>query len=196
MMLVGVAVSLAAAPAGTKVFSEELDVYWRYTASGHSTLAYYLGKTISSFPRILLAGLHFSAVLYYLASPVVPFGVLFGVIGLFFFGVYGLCSFVSMLVRRENATLLTVVVALFSAVFCGYGLTIKNAKSWGIYFVWAGQFNMWGAQAFFSETLKVYEHVYDSDAGNAQYGYQLNQSGLDLALSCLIGLAWRVLGYF
>jgi hypothetical protein len=42
IMLVGSAVALAAAPAGVKVFAEELPVYWRYTGSGHSTIAYYL----------------------------------------------------------------------------------------------------------------------------------------------------------
>jgi ABC-type multidrug transport system ATPase subunit len=42
IMLVGIAVALAAGPAGVKVFSEELHIYWRNAASGHNVVAYYL----------------------------------------------------------------------------------------------------------------------------------------------------------
>jgi ABC-type multidrug transport system ATPase subunit len=139
IMLVGIAVSLAAAPAGVKVFAEDLQVYWRNAASGHNVFAYYLGKTFASFYRLALASLHFAGILFFLSSPTIGFEIEFGVIFLFFFGVYSLSAFVSMVVRRENATLLAVIIALFSSVFCGYGLTIKDATRWGIYFVWAMQ---------------------------------------------------------
>jgi ABC-type multidrug transport system ATPase subunit len=196
IMLVGTAVGLSSAPAGTKIFSEELDVYWRYTSSGHSRLAYYLGKTVSSLYRIVLAGLHFSALLFYLATPVIPYYIQFGIIVCYVFGVYGLCSFVSMIVRRENATLLAVVVALFSGVFCGYGLTLNDARKWNIYFVWAMQFNMYGAQTYLTQTLKVYDHIYDSQLCNDYFGYSLDQTPYDFLLMILIGLLWRVAAFF
>lgn len=41
-LLIGMAVALAASPAGVKVFAEERPVYWRNASSGHSTLAYFL----------------------------------------------------------------------------------------------------------------------------------------------------------
>ena len=88
-----------------------------------------------------LAALHFAGVLYFF-SGVTTFAFQFGLIFLFFFGVYGVSFLVSMLVRRENATLLAVVICLFASVFCGYGLTVGDSKEWGIYFVWAAQFNM------------------------------------------------------
>jgi ABC-type multidrug transport system ATPase subunit len=194
-MMVMLAVALAASPAGSRVFSEELEVYWRYAASGHSPTAYYLGKTISTFYRIGLASLHFSALLYFLSSPVIPFTIQFAVILFCFFGVYGLSAFVSMVVRRENATLLAVVIALFSGVFSGYGLTIQDAKDWGLYFIWCGQFNMWGAQAYFSETLRVYEHIYDNSMANVGFGYTLNQPGLDFVYMMTVGLVWRIVAY-
>ena len=103
-LLIGLSIALAAAPAGVKLFSEELPIYWRNVASGHSPLSYYLGKTVSSFYRLTLATLHYSAVLYWLATPILPFSSVFLSHLLTFYGVYGLSSFVSMLVRRENAT--------------------------------------------------------------------------------------------
>jgi len=34
-------------------------VYWREASVGHSKPAYFLGKTVSNFPRILVGALHF-----------------------------------------------------------------------------------------------------------------------------------------
>jgi hypothetical protein len=120
---------------------------------------------------------------------------MFAVITLMFFGVYGLCAFVSMVVRRENATLLAVVIALFSAVFCGYGITIEDSKEWGLYWIWCLQFNMWGAEAYFSETLRIYEHIWDSEVANSNFGYSLNRTGFDLGMMVAVGFGWRLLAY-
>jgi energy-coupling factor transporter ATP-binding protein EcfA2 len=148
ILFTGMAVSMAAAPAGVKVYSEELTVYWRNAASGHSKLAYYIvrsylkqGKFFSSIYRMILASVHFTAVLFFF-SGVSTFVNQFFMVTFFFFGVYGVSNFVSMVVRRENATLLAVIITLFASVFCGYGLTIKDAKSSNIYFFWTTQFNM------------------------------------------------------
>lgn len=100
-----------------------------------------------------------------------------------------------MVSRRENSTLIAVVIALFSAVFCGYGLTVRQAKIWNIYFVWFLQFNMWAAQANFSETLELYDHVYDTSFANLEYGYSLNQTGTDYAMMAVIGTLWRFLAF-
>jgi hypothetical protein len=139
--------------------------------------------------------MHFAGILFFLSAPTISFAIEFGVIFLFFFGVYSLCAFVSMVVRRENATLLAVIIALFAAVFCGYGLTVDNAREWGIYFVWAMQFNMWGAEAFFSESLQIYKGVYDLEECNREYGYTFDRIGFDFAMMIVIGCGWRLLAF-
>jgi hypothetical protein len=131
-LLIGLAVALAGAPGGVRVFGDEMLVFWRNVESGHSPTAYYIGKTFSSFYRIILAGLHFSAIFVYLATPVISFWVLFGIITLFYFGVFGLSAFVSMIVKRQHSVLLAVVISMFSAVFCGYGPTLQDARRWNI----------------------------------------------------------------
>jgi ABC-type multidrug transport system ATPase subunit len=195
-LLIAMAVGLAAAPAGVNVFSEELPVYWRKASSGHSPLAYYLGKTISTIPRVLLASLHFSAVLFYMSAMPYTYSILFNMIFWMFWGVYGICAFISMVIRRESATLLAVVIALFTTVFCGYGIAIADARRWGVYFVWLTQFNYWGTEAHYNEILKVYENVFASDLTNAVYGFTLNRTILDFIAMALIGLGWRVAAYF
>jgi len=193
--LFGLAIALSAAAAGVKVFSEEVHVYWRYTASGHNTLAYYLGKTISSFYRIVLASLHFSGIYYVLAIPVTSFLGYFWLFTLMYFGVYGMSTCVAMLVRRENAALLATVVALFASATAGYGITLKKVRSLGIYFLWTTQFNMWGAEALFSETLRSFDHLYDNDFTNFGYEYTFDRVVFDYAMMFVIGIGWRMFAY-
>jgi hypothetical protein len=134
-MLVGIAIALSGSPSGVKVFGEEKPVYWREAASGHSKFAYYLGKSLSVVPRIALSAAHFTGLYYVLAKPVFGIGTQYALIFLNFFAVYGMSVIVSMLVRRENASLLAVIVGLFSAVFCGYGPSITDAKDGGYFWV-------------------------------------------------------------
>jgi hypothetical protein len=65
-----------------------------------------------------------------LATPLSAYHSVFAVVFLFFFCVYGLAAVVSMLVRRENASLLGVVVCLFAAVFNGFGPSLHDAHKW------------------------------------------------------------------
>lgn len=193
--MIGMAIALASSPAGTKVFSEELVVYKRNASAGHSSLAYYLAKTIAVFPRIFLAGIHFSGVLFYLSSPVIPFWIEWLMITLFVYCVYGLCAFVSMVVKRENSTLLAVVFALFSSVFCGYGPTLKEARRLNLKFVWDASYAMYATEAHFSETLGVYDHVFDNSYANDFFGFELNRTLFDFVMMFVIGTLWRVIAY-
>ena len=50
-------------------------------------------------------------------------------------------------VRRENGTLLAVVVSLFAAVFCGTGPSLKQASDWNVEWIWRMSFNCYAAEA-------------------------------------------------
>ncbi|KAI9349485.1 hypothetical protein DFJ73DRAFT_659752 [Zopfochytrium polystomum] len=195
-LLVGIACGLAGAPAGVKVFGEERSVYWREAASGHNKLAYYLGKTVSTTYRFVITALHFAAIFVWLATPASSFGFLFVQILLLFYCVYGLSAIVSMLVRREDAALLAVVTCLFAAVFCGYGPTIKNARSWGLEFVWVLSFNRWSTEAMFSQELSVYDGVYNTSMTADHYGYTLGHEGLNFAFMLLLGNVFRFAAFW
>ncbi|KAJ3149950.1 hypothetical protein HDU89_003406 [Geranomyces variabilis] len=194
-LLIGIIVALAAGPAGVKIFSEEKSVYWREAAAGHSPLAYYLGKTIASFPRLLLSALHFAAIFAFISTPLIDFSAVYAITLLVFWGVYGLATIVSMLVRRENASLLAVVCALFAAIFCGYGPTLANAKQWGVMFIWEMSFNKWAAEALYSRYMSTFSHVYFVQGSADLYGFTLNQEARDLWLMFLIGVIHRVIAF-
>ncbi|KAJ3286083.1 hypothetical protein HDU79_006766, partial [Rhizoclosmatium sp. JEL0117] len=119
-MLVGIAISLAAAPAGVNVFSGEKAVYLREAEAGHSSTAYFIGKNISSIPRIVFSSAHFFALYYLLAQPPIAIGIQFALLFLNFFGIYGMGMFISMFISQQNASLIAVTVGLISEVLCGF----------------------------------------------------------------------------
>ncbi|KAJ3286336.1 hypothetical protein HDU79_006575, partial [Rhizoclosmatium sp. JEL0117] len=119
-MLIGIAISLAAAPAGVNVFSGEKAVYLREAEAGHSSTAYFIGKNISSIPRIVFSSAHFFALYYLLAQPPIAIGIQFALLFLNFFGIYGMGMFISMFISQQNASLIAVTVGLISEVLCGF----------------------------------------------------------------------------
>lgn len=67
-VLIPMAVSLAGAPSGVKIFSEEKTVFIREASSGHSKLAYYIGKVLANNHRLFLSALHFSGIFVFFSS--------------------------------------------------------------------------------------------------------------------------------
>ncbi|KAJ3039199.1 hypothetical protein HDV00_012522 [Rhizophlyctis rosea] len=194
-LLIGMIVSLAGAPAGVKVFSEERPIYFREVASGHNPLSYYLGKTLGALYRFTFSSLHFTAMYVLLAKPQAPFSRQFVVVFLLFYGVYGLSAIVSMVTKRGNANLVAVISCLFAAIFCGFGPNLKQARRWGVDFIWAISYNRWASEAIFSDYLRLYWGIYDIESVADSTGYTLGRFGHDMGMMVLLGAAWRVIAF-
>ncbi|KAJ3190607.1 hypothetical protein HK101_008560 [Irineochytrium annulatum] len=194
-LLIGIGIALAGAPSGVKVFGEEKPIFWREAASGHSKLAYYLGKTIASIYRLILTSLHFTGMYVILAKPVIDVYTQYMLMFLQFWGVYGMSCIISLVVRRENASLLSVVVGLFAAVFCGYGPNLVQAKKWGMIWLFELSFNKWAAEAQYSTSITLYKNVYDIEQSAAVWGYSLNQPTMDFVMAFVLGVVSRGIGY-
>lgn len=195
-LLIGLSAAFAAAPSGVAVFAPERTIYRREATSGHNRLAYYLGKVLSSLPRLTLSALHFASVYTLISNPITGFDVNFSMILLQFYGVYGLASLISLSVRPDRASLLAVVCCLFMAVFCGVGPSLKQADTWGVKFIFEMDYNKWAAEAFISSYLTLYSNVYDlSESGPVYiFGYTISRVSTDFLYMLLIGTATRVLG--
>jgi hypothetical protein len=192
-LLIGLSVGLSGAPAGVKTFGEERVLYWREAAAGHSKIAYFIGKTICTFYRFAITSLHFAMFYYVLARPLITFGKFYLLVFLLFYCVYGLACFVSMIVRRENSSLLAVVVCLFASVFNGFGPTLTNARSWGISFIWEISYGRWATEALFNEEVHMVERVYQVQQISApHWGYTLNRYAFDVGMMLVIGFVYRV----
>ncbi|KAI8907838.1 P-loop containing nucleoside triphosphate hydrolase protein [Gorgonomyces haynaldii] len=189
------AAALAASPAGVKVFSEERVVYWREASSGHDPTAYFIGKSFSVLYRLCVTSLHFAVIFHVLARPLISFQKLYVVILALFFGVYGLSSAISMIVARENAALLAVVICLFNAVFTGFGVTLVDGHNWGLSWLFDMSFYRWAAEAIYTESVLPFEGVYLVYKSAEKWGYTLNRFYYDVGMAVVSGLGWRVVAY-
>lgn len=194
-MIVAIAVGLAGAPAGVKTFGEERSVFWREAAAGHNRFAYYIGKTISVFYRFTVTALHFTAIFYFLGKPIISFDRMFLIVFLQFYSVYGLSSVVSTFTRRENASLLAVVICLFAGAFNGFGPTLKNAQDWNLMFIWEVSYAKWASEALVSEEFTPFGNVYNLTSAVRQYGYTLGQFNLDVSMVFVLGTVLRIITF-
>ncbi|KAJ3247171.1 hypothetical protein HDU78_004978 [Chytriomyces hyalinus] len=193
--LIGVAVAVAGCPAGVRLFGEEKLIYWREAASGHNSLAYYLGKNISVLYRVALAALHFTGVYVLFSKPTFSLVVQYILIFLNFLCIYGIAAVISMIMRRENASLLTVVLGLLCAIFDGFAPSLRDAREAGVEFLFAIFPNRFAAEAQYSLSLGVYSHIYDLQYATEYFGYELNKTARNMIVMVALALGYRVLGF-
>ncbi|KAI8621604.1 P-loop containing nucleoside triphosphate hydrolase protein [Chytriomyces sp. MP71] len=194
--LVGVAVAMAGGPAGVRLFGEEQVVFWRETASGHSTMAYYLGKNVSAIYRVALSSLHFTGIYIFFSKPTYGFEYQYALVFLNFFCIYGIAVVVSMVVRRENAALLTVVLGLFCAIFDGFAPTLRDARQAYVEFIFDLVPNRWAAEAQYGLSLQVYSHLYNLQYATDYFGYELDKTTRNMCMMVALAIGYRIIGYF
>ncbi|KAJ3341497.1 hypothetical protein HDU83_006587 [Entophlyctis luteolus] len=193
--LIGVAVAVAGGPAGVRLFGEEKSVYWREVASGHNSLAYYLGKNISAIYRVALSSLHFTGIYVFFAKPSYPLEYEYALIFLNFFCIYGVSIVVSMMVRRENASLMSVITGLFFAVFDGFAPTLAQAAETNTQYLYTLSPNRWAAEAQYGLALQIYRGLYNVDIAANYFGYEIYQMQRNMGMMVALAMGYRVLGY-
>ncbi|KAI8911168.1 P-loop containing nucleoside triphosphate hydrolase protein [Gorgonomyces haynaldii] len=194
ILLTMLILSFATAPSGAKVFANELHIYWRKAASGHSRLGYFVGKSLASLYRIVLCATHFTGIMYAFATQVVPYGTNWLAMSLLVWCVYGVSAFVVMLAKRDHILYAT-ITAVCLCVFSGYGVIPGWAKEKGIFFLWAIQYTYWISSANWSNILEIYKHIYDAQEANMYINFVLFNQSFDYGMAFLIGLIYRVLAF-
>lgn len=179
-LLGGMAIGLAASAPGFWVFGEEKLIYWRETASGHSRSAYYVGKLLSTLPRIALSSLHFTIFLSVLATPLISFTEMYAANLMYFWCVYGLASCVAMVVKRENGPLLASLGSLIIGVLGGVAPPLSKVKGWHLEWFWRLSPGVWFTEAYFSQNIMPLAYLYKVDLAAESVGYTLDQYHLDI----------------
>ena len=101
-----------------------------------------------------------------------------------------------MVVKRENASLLAVIVSLVVGCLCGFGPSIKQFSSWGLGFLPATSYARWGVEAWFTSETELYRSLYMVEQVSAQlFGYTLDRFAMDMGVCVAIGIAFRILAY-
>ncbi|KAL8726678.1 MAG: hypothetical protein Q9166_006546 [cf. Caloplaca sp. 2 TL-2023] len=194
-LLVGIAIGLIASSPGVKIFGEEKLVYWREASSGHSRFAYYIGKVLSTFPRMIIACLHFTATFMVLSTPRIDWGSAFLANLLYFYTIYGLASILSMLTRREDGPLLAVMASLIVGVLNGMSPNLSVVSEWHMSWFWRALPGTWLAEAYFEKNVSPLEYLYAIEHASEGSGYRLGKFGWDCCVLGIIGTVYRVVAF-
>ncbi|RYP70979.1 hypothetical protein DL771_005074 [Monosporascus sp. 5C6A] len=194
-LLVAIAIGLVSAAPGVKVFSEEMLLHRRESEAGHSRLAYFVAKTLSVAPRLAIVCLHFTTLLLLLAVPIIDWNLAFIANLMYFYCVYGLASCVSMVVRREDAPLLSTMVALIVGILCGAAPTLSNVRSWGMEWLWRASPGVWLAELYFGQMVSPFGYLYNIEIASQATGFSLEGIWSNVLVLLAIGTAYRLLAY-
>jgi hypothetical protein len=118
-LIIGMAVCIAASPAGCNVFGQERVNYYREAASGHSKVSYFLAKTLASIPRIALASLHMCAIWFIMTRPTQSFYISYTTIFLEWYGIYGIGAIASIVLERENQAVVATLIGFIPTTLAG-----------------------------------------------------------------------------
>ncbi|KAH8798827.1 ABC transporter-like protein [Hyaloscypha sp. PMI_1271] len=194
-LLVGLSIGLTASAPGVRIFGEEKLVYWREAAAGHNRFAYYMGKVLSTIPRMVLANFHFTTMFILLATPVIGWFPAFAANLLYFYCIYGLASCISMITRREDGPLLAVMMSLIVGVLNGMSPTLRKVRSWHIVWIWRASPGTWLAEAYFTQNISPLASIYRIEFAREALGYLLNKFSYDLLMLLMIGTALRIFAF-
>ena len=194
-LLVAIGIGLIAASPGVKVFGEEKLVYYREAAAGHSRLSYYLGKVISTIPRIILGCIHFTTLFMLLATPRIGWLKAFIANLLYFYDIYGLASCVSMVTRREDGPLLAVMASLIVGILSGMAPLLSQVAKWHMLWLWRASPGVWISEIYFSEGIRPLGHLYQIDDAAKRTGITLGRFSFDLWILLAIGGAYRIIAF-
>lgn len=194
-LLIGLASGIIASPPGVRVFGEEKLMYAREASSGHNRFAYYIGKVLSTLPRMILSSLHFTMPFMYLSTPRMSWGAAFIANLLYFYCIYGLSSCVSMVTRREDGPLIATMTSLVVAIISGVRPSLHTVGGWHMTWLWRASPGTWLSEAYFTENVTPYRYLYQIDPAAAGTGFNLGHYSLDLAMLFMLGTLYRVIAF-
>ncbi len=101
-----------------------------------------------------------------------------------------------MLVKREDAALLSVIVCLIAGCLCGFGPSINQGKQYGFYWLQALSFASWATEGFFDAETSGYRELFMVEEISAKlFGYELNRFAMDMGIAFLLALVYRVVAF-
>ena len=194
-LLVGLSIGLTASSPGVKIFGEEKLIYMREASAGHNRFAYYIGKVLSTIPRIILANFHFTVFFIVLSTPKISWGAAFVANLLYFYCIYGLASIISMITRREEGPLIATMSSLIVGILSGVAPRLATVKNWHMLWLWRASPGTWLSEGYFTENIVPYEHLYQIDMAAKSTGFTLWRFSLDMWILFALGSAYRVLAF-
>ncbi|PNH48022.1 hypothetical protein VD0004_g343 [Verticillium dahliae] len=194
-LLQAIGIGLICGAPGVKIFSEEVILHRREAEAGHSRLAYFLAKTVSVMPRMILSCLHFTTLVHILSRPIISWTLAYCMNLLYFYCIYGLASVVSMVVRREDAPLISTMVSFIVGLLSGASPALSQVKTWHMEWLWRASPGTWFAEVYFGQLAGPFQYLYDIDMAAKFTGYNLGTLQVGALVLFAIGTIYRILAF-
>ena len=203
-------VSFAGIASGIQTFGNERVVFWRESAAGMSSLAYYSGKVTADFVRVVCATTFFYAFFSIGYTSVGNTGDLFLIILLLYWFGFALGYFISQIAKPANAALLGVAFSLvFCVVFGGNKPTIHEVETESQYqntkSLWDISVPRWAIEALFINQVSYYKSVPSGPLEGQPYmnlttgvfekGYEIDNFDTDVRNCCLLTVGWLCIAF-
>jgi len=177
----------------SRTFGLNKSVFFRDRERGMSVSAYWLARWLYDVLHVLRASLIYLAFWLPMAMQRGTFGDHLGIIFPLQFAAYGLGYLVSVLMRYERASIVSIVIAIGLAVTCGLVPPLDVVLTWGpMAAIWFISYNFWSGQAIaiLSSSNQGVERV---DHILREAGYYPDLFALSCAMGIIIGLVYRLL---
>ncbi|KAI9294493.1 hypothetical protein K502DRAFT_365782 [Neoconidiobolus thromboides FSU 785] len=192
-------IGFAGISVGSGTFGNERTVYWREASSGIPTFPYFIAKSLSDIPRILIASLMFTCSLIAVYPNSSDFSQLLWIVTALYYWGFSTGYFISALVRKEKASLVGVVVALFWAIaFSGVQPTLRQVQTeWGPNIFWLFNFSAprWAIAAFYIVETEAKGYMDPEKIGQKWFGYSGDSYAGNLLIVLAIGFVWQLFAF-
>jgi hypothetical protein len=132
-----------------------------------------------------------------MTTPTISFDKAYIMVLMQWYGIYGIASVISFLLRRENQAVLATLVGFMPTTFAGYGPSFKDARNANFAWILDLSYSRWAVEMLYSEELTPFRNIYNVDDTSApNLGYTLDRVSFDIFMMFLIGTVIRVICYF
>lgn len=194
-----ISLALCACIGSLGLFGRQKVTFWRESARGVSTLAYFIGYELAHSVNIVIASLCFTIPFYQLVSPLATFGEYYGLALLMYWTASGWGYLVSIAVPPAKAHLFGVLVVLVNMMFSGANPTFSQLRViLGGSLLWLTNISYirWASEAWYLTEIQYYQATYDDiQTGMDIYEYRLSRLGTCLWTLFGIGVVVRILAF-
>eukprot|EP00762_Andalucia_godoyi_P002605 ANDGO_03316.mRNA.1 Putative white-brown complex homolog protein 30 len=189
-------VSLIALAVGVNTLGEERLIFFREVSSGQSALAYYVGKLLADLPLLAVCCLVYVSAFYTIMSPRGHFWNHYACAVCIEYTVFGLSYLISLVVKRDNAALVALVVTSTWGTTSGIAVSVKDLGIFGTlsYPRWAGE-AVYVTELRLDQMSSQQEQAVRYYVEHFAYNYDLDEFPKDLLMLIMFGTVFRFLTY-
>jgi ABC-type multidrug transport system ATPase subunit len=195
MFFLNVAVTGAGVCGSIETFDCEKDTFKREHSSGFvQNLPFFLAKNIVDIPFMFFNSMVFMSIFYFLVFPRGAFMDYFWIVFLVELGAYGLGYIISMVSRRENATVVGVVLAMALSIGSGGHPKLRDVK-WPFRFFWATNFIRYSGEAIYITEVEPYKDIATISGGFHVLGLKEGNYGIDILMMTVLSVGLRMIAF-